>query len=231
MGSCSTPAGAPGPADADRRRVVGQGLRRAGGASLPRGYSRCRAAIPTTSRKSCTDLIAQSYAWSYDLPVVVTRCGNLYGGGDLNFNRLIPGSIRDALAEEGGRRCASDGTPPARLPVRRGRGRCLPVARPAGPTRPRSAGRPGTSRPRRRWTRSPRRATCAAGVRAGGSRAGHPRYRHAEILAQHLSSEKARRLLAGRPPSASTAASSAPSPGTPSTSALVCRPCRVTTRT
>jgi CDP-glucose 4,6-dehydratase len=65
---------------------------------------------PYDVSKSCTDLIAQSYAWSYDLPVVVTRCGNLYGGGDLNFNRLIPGSIRDALA---GRRptLRSDGTP------------------------------------------------------------------------------------------------------------------------
>jgi CDP-glucose 4,6-dehydratase len=52
---------------------------------------------PYDVSKSCTDLIAQSYAWTYDLPVVVTRCGNLYGGGDLNFNRLIPGSIRDAL--------------------------------------------------------------------------------------------------------------------------------------
>jgi CDP-glucose 4,6-dehydratase len=65
---------------------------------------------PYDVSKSCTDLIAQSYAWSYDLPVVVTRCGNLYGGGDLNFNRLIPGTIRDALA---GRRptLRSDGTP------------------------------------------------------------------------------------------------------------------------
>jgi CDP-glucose 4,6-dehydratase len=65
---------------------------------------------PYDVSKSCTDLIAQSYAWTYDLPVVVTRCGNLYGGGDLNFNRLIPGSIRDALA---GRRptLRSDGTP------------------------------------------------------------------------------------------------------------------------
>jgi CDP-glucose 4,6-dehydratase len=65
---------------------------------------------PYDVSKSCTDLIAQSYAWTYDLPIVVTRCGNLYGGGDLNFNRLIPGSIRDALA---GRRptLRSDGTP------------------------------------------------------------------------------------------------------------------------
>jgi CDP-glucose 4,6-dehydratase len=55
---------------------------------------------PYDVSKSCTDLIAQAYAASYDLPVAVTRCGNLYGGGDLNFNRLIPGSIRAALAGE-----------------------------------------------------------------------------------------------------------------------------------
>ncbi len=53
---------------------------------------------PYDVSKSCADLIAQTYATTYDLPVVVTRCGNLYGGGDLNFNRLVPGAIRDALA-------------------------------------------------------------------------------------------------------------------------------------
>ena len=60
--------------------------------------------------KSCADLIAQAYAATYDLPVSVTRCGNLFGGGDLNFNRLVPGTIRDVLA---GRRpvLRSDGTP------------------------------------------------------------------------------------------------------------------------
>jgi len=65
---------------------------------------------PYDVSKSCTDLIAQTYAATYDLPVVVTRCGNLYGGGDLNFNRLVPGTVRDALA---GRRpvLRSDGSP------------------------------------------------------------------------------------------------------------------------
>jgi CDP-glucose 4,6-dehydratase len=53
---------------------------------------------PYDVSKSCTDLIAQSYAWTYDLPVVITRCGNLYGGGDLNYSRLVPGTIRSALA-------------------------------------------------------------------------------------------------------------------------------------
>jgi CDP-glucose 4,6-dehydratase len=47
--------------------------------------------------KSCADLIAQSYAVSYNLPVAITRCGNFFGGGDLNWNRLVPGTIRSVL--------------------------------------------------------------------------------------------------------------------------------------
>jgi CDP-glucose 4,6-dehydratase len=47
--------------------------------------------------KSCADLIAHTYAVSYGLPVAITRCGNFYGGGDLNWNRIIPGTIRSAL--------------------------------------------------------------------------------------------------------------------------------------
>lgn len=42
-------------------------------------------------------MIASAYAKSYDLPVVITRCGNFYGGGDLNWNRIIPGAIRSIL--------------------------------------------------------------------------------------------------------------------------------------
>jgi CDP-glucose 4,6-dehydratase len=60
--------------------------------------------------KSCTDLIAQAYGATYGLPVAVTRCGNLFGGGDLNYNRLIPGAIRAALAGEPPV-LRSDGTP------------------------------------------------------------------------------------------------------------------------
>ena len=55
---------------------------------------------PYDVSKSCADLIAQSYFTTYKLPVVVTRCGNFYGPGDLNFNRLIPGTIRSALRDE-----------------------------------------------------------------------------------------------------------------------------------
>ena len=55
---------------------------------------------PYDASKSCADLIAQSYAVTFDLPVSVTRCGNLYGGGDLNWNRLVPGTIRSVLRGE-----------------------------------------------------------------------------------------------------------------------------------
>ncbi len=56
-----------------------------------------RGVHPYDVSKSCADLIAQAYAETYNLPVVITRCGNLYGGGDLNWNRLIPGTIRSVL--------------------------------------------------------------------------------------------------------------------------------------
>lgn len=52
---------------------------------------------PYDVSKSCADLIAKTYAVSYDLPVAITRCGNFYGGGDLNWNRIIPGTIRSVL--------------------------------------------------------------------------------------------------------------------------------------
>jgi CDP-glucose 4,6-dehydratase len=55
---------------------------------------------PYDVSKSCADLIAQSYAATFGLPVCVTRCGNLYGGGDLNWNRLVPGTIRSVLHGE-----------------------------------------------------------------------------------------------------------------------------------
>lgn len=52
---------------------------------------------PYDVSKSTADLIASAYAKSYDLPVAITRCGNFYGGGDLNWNRIIPGTIRSIL--------------------------------------------------------------------------------------------------------------------------------------
>jgi CDP-glucose 4,6-dehydratase len=52
---------------------------------------------PYDVSKSCADLIARSYATTYNLPVAITRCGNFYGGGDLNWNRIVPGTIRAVL--------------------------------------------------------------------------------------------------------------------------------------
>jgi CDP-glucose 4,6-dehydratase len=59
-----------------------------------------RGSHPYDVSKSCGDLIAQSYAISYGLPVAITRCGNFYGGGDLNWNRIVPGTIRSVLRGE-----------------------------------------------------------------------------------------------------------------------------------
>jgi CDP-glucose 4,6-dehydratase len=55
---------------------------------------------PYDVSKSCADLLCQSYYESYHLPVCITRCGNFYGGGDLNFNRIVPGTIRSILNNE-----------------------------------------------------------------------------------------------------------------------------------
>ncbi|HLK88473.1 MAG TPA: NAD-dependent epimerase/dehydratase family protein [Polyangia bacterium] len=52
---------------------------------------------PYDVSKSCADLIAQAYATTYGSPVAITRCGNFYGGGDLNWNRIVPGTIRSIL--------------------------------------------------------------------------------------------------------------------------------------
>jgi len=59
-----------------------------------------RGTHPYDVSKSCGDLIAHTYANTYGTPVVITRCGNFYGGGDLNWNRIVPGTIRSALRGE-----------------------------------------------------------------------------------------------------------------------------------
>lgn len=56
--------------------------------------------FPYDVSKSCSDLIAQSYFHSFGLPIAITRCVNLFGGGDLSFNRLVPGTIFSALKGE-----------------------------------------------------------------------------------------------------------------------------------
>jgi len=55
---------------------------------------------PYEVSKSCADLLAQSYFCTYRLPVAVARCGNVYGGGDLNWSRIVPGTIRSLLRGE-----------------------------------------------------------------------------------------------------------------------------------
>jgi CDP-glucose 4,6-dehydratase len=52
---------------------------------------------PYDVSKSCTDLITQAYYWTYGLPVAIARCGNVYGGGDLNWERIVPGTIRSFI--------------------------------------------------------------------------------------------------------------------------------------
>ena len=52
---------------------------------------------PYDVSKSCADLIAQMYAHTYGVPVAITRCGNFFGPGDLNWNRIVPGTFRSAL--------------------------------------------------------------------------------------------------------------------------------------
>ena len=52
---------------------------------------------PYDVSKSCADLICRAYFETYDLPVCITRCGNFYGAGDLNFNRIIPGTIQSVF--------------------------------------------------------------------------------------------------------------------------------------
>ena len=65
---------------------------------------------PYDVSKACTDLIARSYANTYDLPVAVTRLANIYGPGDLNWSRIVPDSAR-ALARGERPVIRSDGTP------------------------------------------------------------------------------------------------------------------------
>lgn len=54
-------------------------------------------AYPYDVSKSCVDLISQSYTKTYNMPIGITRCGNFYGGGDLNWNRIVPGTIRSII--------------------------------------------------------------------------------------------------------------------------------------
>ncbi len=92
-------------------RLYGQRVKRIVIASSDKAYGDCphlpyteetplAARNPYDVSKSCADLIAQSFAISYGLPIAIARCGNIFGPGDLNWSRLIPGTIRSALRGE-----------------------------------------------------------------------------------------------------------------------------------
>ena len=55
---------------------------------------------PYDASKSCTDVLARCYAVTYGLPVTIARCGNIFGGADLNWSRIVPGTIRSVLKGE-----------------------------------------------------------------------------------------------------------------------------------
>jgi len=59
-----------------------------------------RPSHPYDASKAMADLVASAYAHTYDLPVAITRCANLYGGGDLNWSRIVPGTIRSVIRGE-----------------------------------------------------------------------------------------------------------------------------------
>ncbi len=65
---------------------------------------------PYDVSKSCADLIALTYHNTYGTPVCVTRCGNLFGPGDMNFNRIIPGTMQ-AIMQDKNPVIRSDGSP------------------------------------------------------------------------------------------------------------------------
>jgi CDP-glucose 4,6-dehydratase len=55
---------------------------------------------PYDVSKACVDLIARTYARTWGVPVAITRCANFFGGGDLNWSRMVPGTIRSLLRDE-----------------------------------------------------------------------------------------------------------------------------------
>jgi CDP-glucose 4,6-dehydratase len=66
--------------------------------------------FPYDASKACADIIARSYAHTYGTPVVVSRFANIYGPGDMNLSRIVPGTIVSALRDESPV-IRSDGTP------------------------------------------------------------------------------------------------------------------------
>ena len=65
---------------------------------------------PYDVSKVCAEFLTQCYFHTYGLPVAITRCANVYGGGDFHWSRIIPGTIRSILRNEAPV-IRSDGTP------------------------------------------------------------------------------------------------------------------------
>lgn len=85
------------------RRVVVASSDKAYGEQTDLPYTegmRLDARYPYEVSKACADLVAQSYAHTYGTPVAIARCGNIYGGGDLNWSRIVPGTIRSLMRGE-----------------------------------------------------------------------------------------------------------------------------------
>jgi CDP-glucose 4,6-dehydratase len=84
-----------------RRVVVASSDKAYGQAELPYTESTPLSGVyPYDASKVCVDVLSRSYAITFGLPVTVARCANIYGPGDINWSRLIPGTIRSALLDE-----------------------------------------------------------------------------------------------------------------------------------
>lgn len=151
---------------------------------------------PYEVSKSCADLLAQSYHRSYGLPVAIIRCGNIYGGGDLNWSRIVPATIRSLLH--------------GKRPIIRSDGRyvrdylyvkdvvraCLAVADRVD--RPRVAGQGFNFSPQKPLTVLEVVAALARLMNARGLKPVIQNAAAGEIRDQYLSAAKARRLLGWR---------------------------------
>jgi CDP-glucose 4,6-dehydratase len=85
------------------RRVVVASSDKAYGASKELPYTEDTSLAgrrPYEVSKSCADLIATSFAVTYGMPVAIVRCANIYGGGDLNWSRIVPGTLRSLIRGE-----------------------------------------------------------------------------------------------------------------------------------
>lgn len=84
------------------KRIVIASSDKAYGSSLQLPYTEdmpLHGQHPYDVSKSCTDLLSTSYAHTYNLPIAISRCGNIFGGGDLNWSRIVPGTIRTLYHE------------------------------------------------------------------------------------------------------------------------------------